>query len=175
MRRMKRAFGAFVLLACAASVWAQEQKPLVPSERLPTTHVTPPTVRIGSRIVITLSRGACFGRCPVYTVTITNLDIVFDGREFVSAVGNQTAKADPEAVRKLAEKFVASDFYSMDPEYRAPISDVATDTLSITIDGRRKVVTDYAGALAGMPKVITELEHDVDELGHTEQWIKGNE
>jgi hypothetical protein len=144
-------------------------------ERVPETHVTPPTVRVGSRIVIVLNRTGCFGSCPDYTVTVTNNRVVFEGRHFVTETGTQNGKADPEAVRKLAEKFVAAGFYSMDPEYRANWTDNPTYTLSITIDGRRKTVTDYIGWIVGMPAVITELEHDVDSLAQTDQWIRGNQ
>jgi len=147
---------------------------LLPPERLPTTHVTPPTVRVGSRIVIVLSRSGCLGTCPVYTVTVTNSAIVFEGRYYVAQTGKQTGKADAEAVRKLAEKFVSSDFYSMDPEYNANAVDVPTYTLSIEIDGRGKMVKDSVGSWVGMPAAITELENDVDNVAQTDRWIENS-
>jgi hypothetical protein len=148
---------------------------LVPPERLPTTHVTPPNVRVDSRIVIALTRTVCFGGCPDYTVTVTNTSAVFEGHGVVEPAGRQVGNVDPAAVRKLAEEFVAADFYSMDPEYDVKAFDEPAYTISIEIDGRRKVLRDCAGALVGMPAVITELEDDVDKVAQTDRWIRKNQ
>ncbi len=115
----------------------------------------------------------CYGRCPVYRVSVNTKGIVFDGEKFVGAEGRQTDTVDPGAVRALAKKFVAADFYSMRDEYRASVTDNPTYMLSIAIDGHKKQVLDYVGQWDGMPAVIVELEEDVDALAHTERWIKG--
>jgi hypothetical protein len=115
----------------------------------------------------------CYGRCPVYKVSVSTRGIVFDGEAFVAAKGRQTDTVDPGAVRALAKKFVAADFYSMRNEYRASVTDNSTYTLSISIDGHRKQVVDYVGQREGMPAVIVELEDDVDVVAHTERWITG--
>jgi hypothetical protein len=48
----------------------EEYVELVPPERLPTNHVVPPVLRPDSKITITLTRGGCFGSCPIYRVTV---------------------------------------------------------------------------------------------------------
>jgi hypothetical protein len=75
-------------------------------------------------------------------------------------------------VRKLAARFIAADFYSMDPRYVASVTDNPDYYLSITIDGRKKEVHDYVGQWEGMPAVVVELEDAVDELAQTSRWIK---
>jgi Domain of unknown function (DUF6438) len=67
---------------------------------------------------------------------------VFNGRGFVRAKGTHTGVANPYDVRRLAEKFVAADFYSMDDAYRASVTDLPTCLLSIDIDGHKKNVED---------------------------------
>jgi hypothetical protein len=151
----------------------EEYIDLVPPERFPSIHVPAPTVRPDSKVDITLSRSMCYGRCPVYEVSVSTRGIVFDGEAFVAAKGRNTAAVDPGAVRELAKKFVAADFYSMRDEYRATVTDNPTYTLSIAIDGRKKQVVDYVGQWVGMPAAIVGLEDDVDTLAHTERWIKG--
>ncbi len=151
----------------------EEYVELDPPERLPSIHVPAPAVRPDSKVDITLSRSMCYGRCPVYRVSVSTRGIVFDGEAFVAAKGRQTDTVDPGAVRALAKKFVAADFYSMRDEYRAGVTDNSTYTLSIAIDGRKKQVVDYVGQWIGMPAAIVELEDDVDALAHTERWIKG--
>jgi hypothetical protein len=151
----------------------EEYIDLVPPERFPSVHVRAPAVRPDSRVDITLSRSMCYGRCPVYKVSVSTRGIVFDGEEFVAAKGRNTDTIDPSAVRALAKKFVAADFYSMRDEYRASVTDNSTYTLSVSIDGHKKQVVDYVGQWVGMPAAVVELEDDVDALAHTERWIKG--
>jgi hypothetical protein len=153
----------------------EEYISLVPPERFPSIHVRAPAVRPDSKVDITLTRSMCYGRCPVYRVSVSTRGIVFDGEEFVAAKGRHTDTVDPSAVRALAKKFVAADFYSMRDEYRANVTDNSTYTLSISIDGHKKQVVDYVGQWIGMPAGIVEFEDDVDALAHTERWIKGQQ
>ena len=153
----------------------EEYVDLVPPERLPKIHVTPPIIRPESKITIALTRSGCFGTCPAYNVTLSNGNILFEGDGYVVAEGKHTAPIDTDAVRKLARQFLADDFYSMDPTYQASITDCPPYSLSISIDGQVKEVTDYMGTMVGMPAVITDLEEQVDALARTEHWIKGSE
>jgi hypothetical protein len=153
----------------------EEYIDLVPPERLPKIHVPAPVVRPDSKVIITLERTGCYGRCPSYTVTVSTEGIVFDGGSFVAAPGRHTASVDADEVRNLAERFVAADFYSMDSSYTALVTDNPTYILSISIDGRNKKVEDYVGSWVGMPEVITDLEHEVDALAQTQRWIKGSD
>lgn len=137
-----------------------------------TQHVTPPSVTPESQVSITLQRSRCYGQCPAYIVTISTDSIEFTGFANVGAKGKYTDKIAPSEVRKLAQKFVQGDFYSMKSGYSALVFDIPTYTLSITIDGHTKEVYDYGGRWVGMPAIIRELEDDVDTLAKTERWIK---
>jgi hypothetical protein len=156
-----------------ANVQVEEFVNLVPPERFPTRHITPPTQRPDSRISITLERTGCFGSCPAYTVTLSTTDgIVFNGAAFVSAKGKHTDKIDANVVRTLAKKFIDADFYSMDSKYQASVTDNPGYYLSISIDGHEKKIEDYVGSWVGMPEIITELENDVDTMARTQRWIR---
>jgi hypothetical protein len=155
----------------AVQAEVEEYIDLVPPERLPENHAAAPTLRPDSKVTITLERSGCYGTCPSYTVTLSTDGIVFEGREFVAARGRHTDSVEPDEVRKLAKKFAAADFYSMDASYTASVTDYPGYTLSITIDGASKKVDDYVGSWVGMPAVITELENDVDSLARTDRWI----
>ncbi len=101
--------------------------------------------------------------------------MAFEGGGFVTAQGKHTDKVNSDDVRKLAKRFVAADFYSMESSYTANVTDSPTYTLSIEIDGHKKTVEDYVGDWQGMPAVITELEDGVDEFARTRRWIEGSE
>ena len=159
----------------AVTAEVEEFLDLVPPERLPAKHVVPPVLRPDSEITITLIRSGCFGSCPAYRVTVDKDETVFEGRAFVFVPGRHTSKVEPGKVQELAQKFIASDFYSMDPIYRAHVTDLPTYVLRIAIDGQEKSVEDYAGREVGMPDVVTELEKEVDNLAQTQRWIKGSD
>lgn len=154
----------------------EEYVDFVPPERLPAIHVTPPVLRPHTPIEIALRRTGCYGSCPSYVVTVSTDGIVFEGGGFVVASGRHIDKSvDVDGVRDLAKRFVAADFYSMDAEYRASVTDNPTYILSISIDGHKKEVEDYVGKSVGMPSVITELEDAVDSIARTERWVKGTD
>ncbi len=160
----------------AVTAVVEEYINLVPPEQLPTAHLAAPELRPDSKVSISLKRSGCYGTCPVYTVTLSTTDgIEFFGRSYVAFKGEHTAKADADAVRKLAREFVAADFYSMDAEYIANVTDLPTCVLSISIDGHEKKVEDYAGTWVGMPAVIKDLEEEVDAFAGSQKWVKGSD
>jgi hypothetical protein len=159
----------------AITVRVEEYVDLTPPERLPSKHVPAPVIQKNSKIEISLRRTACFGACPSYLVTVTTEGIKFEGQSYVVARGKHSDIVDVDEVFKLAQKFVASDFYSMDGKYRAGVTDSPTHVLSITIDGQKKEVLDYVGSWVGMPAVITELEEEVDTLARSMRWVDGRD
>jgi ankyrin repeat protein len=159
----------------AVTAEVEEYIDLVPPERLPKTKVAAPILKPDSKVTITLRRTGCFGSCPSYTVKVGTDGIEFDGSGYVVAAGKHTDKADPDEVRKLAKHFVAADFYSMDPQYVASVTDNPSYVLSIAIDGHTKEVLDYVGEWEGMPAVVSDLEEEVDTFARTQRWIAGDD
>ncbi len=160
----------------AVTAEIEEWIDLVPPERLPATHVTPPTLHPDSEVTVTLQRSGCYGFCPPYIVTVnTSGSITFEGSGYVVARGKHTAKTNADDVRRLARKFIAADFYSMDASYGMSGTDAPTYQLSIVIDGNKKEVEDNDGQRVGMPAVIRDLENEVDAFARTERWIEGRE
>jgi hypothetical protein len=171
---MQWKFTPFEVDGKPVSASVQEQIHLVPPEQLPQTHVAPPELRPDSDVSITLERSGCYGTCPVYSVTLSTKDgIGFWGRSYVAEKGGHSVPADPEKIRALAREFVAADFYSMDEEYIAHVTDLPTTEISISIDGHKKKVVDYQGAWVGMPAVIKDLEEEIDFMASSKRWIAG--
>jgi hypothetical protein len=169
---LKWKFAPFERDGHAATVQIEEYVGLVPPMRVPTGHVPAPAITPDSKIEISLARSGCYGPCPAYTVTLgSDGSVVFDGRFYTATQGTQTAHIDPAAVRRLAQKFVDVDFYSMDDKYVAAVTDNPSYVLNINIDGHSKQVCDYVGEWVGMPEIITDLEDEVDDVAHTDRWI----
>jgi hypothetical protein len=161
-------FSPFVRNGRPATVQAESFVDLVPPERLPARHVTPPTLRLDSQLVITLERTGCYGPCPAYIVTLrSDGSVTFDGRYYTKVKGTETAHVDPAAVRQLAQKFIDADFYSLDDSYHFAVTDSPTYVLCLSIDGHSKKVIDYVGSSVGMPDSVTDLEEAVDSVANT--------
>ena len=123
-------------------------------------------------VEITLTRGACYGACPVYEVSITGDGAVtYEGRRFVNVLGVQRAVVSREEVGRLVERFDAVAFVSLRDEYRAEVTDLPTYTLTLERNGRAKTVVDYAGLDVGMPRAVRELQNEVDRVAGTAQWV----
>lgn len=120
-------------------------------------------------IEITLERTACFGSCPVYTVTIDGDGAVtYDGRQFVRVSGRKTARITRDTVRALAAEFARIDFFALKDEYTAMVSDLPTVYVTLRQGDRTKRVKDYFGA----PPALRNLERHIDEAAGVRQWVR---
>ena len=123
-------------------------------------------------VVITLERTACFGFCPVYTLTIYgDGTVIYDGEEFVTVKDRVEATITKEKIKQLVLEFEAIDYYSLDDNYiERTITDAQTVVTSITIDGKTKAIEHYHGDF-NAPENLTALENKIDEIVNSNQWI----
>lgn len=121
-------------------------------------------------VTITLERTVCFGACPDYLVTIHGDGTVeYEGRNFVAVQGIQTAHISDESVKRLVDEFYRAGFFSLQDRYEQSVTDLPSQTTSITIDGKTKTVYRYGFE----PQRLAELEDRIDEVAGTEKWVKG--
>lgn len=121
---------------------------------------------------ISLEREACFGACPAYVVEISQDGTVdFCGINFVEHPGAQSRKVDPEKVQDLYKKIMAVDFFDLRDSYRGIVTDMPTHTITVTIDGRQKTVSDYAGLMDDMPQSVKDLQAAIDDTAGVKSWI----
>jgi len=158
----------------------------------PNPKATFPTSAAPNETAIALDRGACFGSCPDYHVSIRGDGLVeFSTREDhlkgqaaevhlqynghnVLLPGHHIARVDPAAVADLLEQFRKAQFFGLKSEYFYGATDNPTQVLALQIGANRKVVTDYIGTQAGMPQEVRDLEAAVDKVAGTERWVSGN-
>lgn len=123
-------------------------------------------------VEIRLARGACFGFCPVYSVTINGAgEVRYEGRNFVNIVGQRTASIPTENVARLVARFEEIGFENLQDAYRAEVTDLPTYTVTLTRDGHTKTVADYGGVSAGMPRAVRDLQDEIDRVAGTAQWV----
>jgi hypothetical protein len=117
---------------------------------------------------VSLTRGACFGACPAYEVTIDAAGhVVFRGQRDVYCSGEQRWQVDPQGVARLEDLVDQIGFFDLRDDYSHNIPDLPAYQVTVTRGGRTKHVRDHVGDLAGMPPAVTTLELAIDDVADT--------
>ncbi|MDN5781524.1 MAG: ankyrin repeat domain-containing protein [Luteimonas sp.] len=141
-------------------------------QELPGPHVPLPSVPL-SKVRIVLARSGCFGTCPSYLVELRGDGSVrYKGGGFVDVEGEHNYQVPAAEVAALVDSLRAKDLWSMQPSYRAGITDNPTYELVIDMGGQVRRIEDYVGAMAGMPAAISEFEDEVDKIARSANWVK---
>jgi hypothetical protein len=149
---------------------------VVPSEQWGTKEPFPDVKDWGS-LRFTLERPEWYCEdCPAYRLEIRgDGTVLFEGLNGVppgkyhDAIskrvisGEYQGKVSRQQVERLLEKFRQADYSSLKDKYVLPATDMETIRTSLTIDGKTKKVTDYAGPEVGMPEVVRDLEIAIDK------------
>jgi hypothetical protein len=118
---------------------------------------------------IRLERTACFGTCPVYSVTIFRDGRVrYEGREFVKAEGVRTRVVPTGEFKRIAAKVDEIGFSKLKSAYRASITDLPTTIVTVTRGSKSKRVEDYFGA----PKRLHDLEQLIEHVANISRWVE---
>jgi len=127
-----------------------------------------PVQASSAAVEITLERTRCFGACPSYKVTIDGAgDVTYVGQDFVRVKGEQHARIDPASVAALIGQFEKIDFFNLQDNYTASITDLPTTFVTLTLDGRTKRIRDYASA----PASLRDLERTIERISGARRWI----
>jgi hypothetical protein len=121
-----------------------------------------------SPTAITLERTACFGTCPVYSVSILeDGTVLYNGSDFVAVTGEQTSQIEPEKVQQMVEAFEAAGYFEWDEAYDTQtVTDLPTITTSVTHDGETHQIVRYAGDQSA-PLALPFLENWIDTVANT--------
>jgi hypothetical protein len=125
---------------------------------------------------VTLHRSACYGQCPVYTVTIkSDGSVIFHGLEHVKAVGDSHQQIPAARVAELAKAIDDLGYWTWKNQYRSEedgCAAVATDHPGVDIEVRRGGVTkrvSYYYGCKGLPVAdqIDGLSQTIDDIAGT--------
>jgi hypothetical protein len=126
---------------------------------------------------ISLQRTSCFGSCPVYSVRIdARGTVTYDGEQCVRVIGRRTARVDRAVVAGLLARAEHIRFFEMRDAYRVltnpdgtetVVTDLPTQIVTVTANGRSKRVEGYLGA----PDALAAFEREIDDAARTRRWI----
>jgi uncharacterized protein DUF6438 len=126
---------------------------------------------------ITLERTACFGACPVYTISVSpSGEVTYEGKAHVRRMGAGTARVPRERVDSLLSELEQAGYFSFadrylpsEPACGRAATDAPTVTTSVTLAGRTKQIAHYYGC-SSVPGALTILEQKIDETLNSGQW-----
>lgn len=117
---------------------------------------------------IGMSRGLCYGPCPVYAVTLRPTgEALFEGKHFVNMMGSYVARIEPSTFATLALAAVRVRFPSLKRRYDAQVTCVPITTTWAVYGGVRHTVEDYGRA---GPRPLREFEELIDAAADELTW-----
>ena len=110
-----------------------------------------------AKIIISLEKTACFGRCPVFKVIIYDNGVaLYNGQKFVKKVGEHNLKVSKREIDKILSKAKKIGFNNLKNEYSERITDLPTTYIMIN----NKKIKDYYGA----PSKLKDLEKMIENI-----------
>jgi len=98
--------------------------------------------------------------------------VLFDGTENVANPGIHKETIEKAAVAELVASVQAADFFNLDDCYcEEKFFDVPTSIVTVTMGGLSHSVTHLKGNQ--VPEEFLTLEQNIDDVGGSEQWVKG--
>lgn len=158
--------GAGLLLACVALSTGCAPR------RGATASAAPDTIP-----TLTLSRGACYGRCPIYSLALFDDGrTVFTGIQFTRLTGSDTAHVSRDAVDSLRRALESRRFDALPARITSGTTlcgayapDLPTVALSLrTGDAVHRV--EYDGGCMDHPRWLDSLATLVDSVAGTSRW-----
>ncbi|MEM7244384.1 MAG: DUF6438 domain-containing protein [Acidobacteriota bacterium] len=126
-----------------------------------------------------LTRGGCFGACPVYTVTIHASGIVrYEGTQHVEEPGVRRRRIPHSELHSLLRRVEELGFWELAPEYpivgeglTRRIIDAATVSTTVTTTAGTKTVLNRWRLEA--PDALKDVEHRVNQVSGALRRVTG--
>jgi hypothetical protein len=164
---MTPVLGAAFVLAAVASSWSADL-PVVGDWAPPDT-------------VITMVRGGCEKRCPVYRVVVfADGTVIVEGRYYLRKPVLARSEIPAGEVKKLVDRFLSIDYLHLRDDYRingkgcssVTAGDSRNVTTTLVTGGQGKSIIHRDTCLGEVPRQLTELERAIDQTVHTDRWLK---
>lgn len=117
---------------------------------------------------IVLSKGTCFGECPVYTLTVYNTGLMkFNGVRYTEMDGKHELQLTEDQYVELIKAFDEANLWQFEDLYNMDIADLPTTTISYADDDKLKTIKGKAER----PVELVQLEEKLTALIQLEGWV----
>ncbi len=118
--------------------------------------------------VIEMSKGPCYGRCPVFTLTVYENGIAsYKGERFTDRLGTHVKKLEKEQMERLLREFQNAKLWQYKDSYRGRIPDMQSVSISYFDGPRKKTITGKEIR----PNAVKWLESLLDQVAQSEGWV----
>lgn len=119
--------------------------------------------------LIKMERGACFGACPMFKITIyTDGNAIYEGERFVDKVGKFKKQLTKKDVNNLIKQFRKADFFNFKEEYPAHSPDFPGTIISFKYKGKYRNIKHTNE----VPDELLNLEQQIDKIAEAKGWQK---
>lgn len=168
MQAMRLLLVVTAVLGVAGCKTAPEPAKEVETNTMPVLLAEPTRPKV--EVLASISREACFGKCPVYSATVmTDGTVSFDGKHYTDAPGPQNTKLEADQLQALITRFETSGFNDWSTSY---VRHYVTDMAYVTLSFRGKSIRHYLGDDQA-PVELKTLEDDAPALMGVAGFIKG--
>lgn len=107
---------------------------------------------------ISLSRSGCYGKCPVYQITL-NRDgsVLYKGDMFVEHIGSYNVDVEFD-FQKFEDLVKTSDFFNLEDKYIENVADVPSCGITVKTGSRIKSVVDNGIGPEGLRVFQKEID-----------------
>ena len=117
--------------------------------------------------VIEMSKGPCFGRCPVFKFTVYENGLAsYEGEQFTDRLGIYVKTLSQGEFKELVDAFKDANMWQFKDVYRGNIPDLQTVTIVYHEGNDSKSVMGKDGR----PDAIMDLEERMDQIVNAEGW-----
>ena len=167
----------FAIILTSASISCKSSKNVtetssdnIEATEASTTVTTEKEVTLIERTVFaTIHRGACYGSCPTYKMTIySDRSVEYEGIRAVELIGKYTSTISQKEYDQFIETAEFIEYMNLEDVYDGPITDIPGTRTSIVIEGvRKEVYRRYQ-----YPKRILKFEELFDNMMKSAKWEK---
>lgn len=117
--------------------------------------------------IISYGKGPCFGKCPIYTVTVYNTGLIkFNGVRFTDKEGKFEKQLEKKEYSSLIKLFEDNRFWRFDDSYSMDLVDASTTTISYSSDGKTKTVKGKSGFPDKLKEIMQRMDmFEKDSIG----------
>ncbi|MCB0651708.1 MAG: hypothetical protein KDC85_10570 [Saprospiraceae bacterium] len=117
--------------------------------------------------VIEMSKGPCFGTCPVFTLTVYDNGVVaYKGERFTDKLGLYIKVLKKGEFQNIVKAFSDANLWQFQDFYKSQVPDLQTVTLVYHEEGDIKTIVGKDGR----PSTVLELENLLDNLVTADGW-----
>ena len=152
---MRYLISAIIILAVLAACNSAKKTKTKTEEPKISIPETAPEIRQ----LVSFKKGGCFGRCPIYEITIyENGMALYNGERFTDRLGKHEKMLPAKTLTALKAAMGGIDFFSLPDKYESRIPDLASSTLTYYKGAKTKTIFWRENADEGLKALGKQIE-----------------